>query len=276
LLVAAAGGCHNSTQPTPLNCAVGLSLKSALTSGGGTGTVVVSAQSGCAWQATSQASWITGLTPSTGQGNGEVNFQVSANPDTAARQGGIVLSGVGLSVTQPGASCPITISPGSQDVLTAGGTGTIAVSAAADCGWTSSSPATWITVTSGANGTGNGTVGFTVGVNSGPARNAPIAIGGQTFMVNQADVNAPVCQFTILPATASVSPPGGTVPVTIQAGATCSWTATSHADWLTFDEADSGTASGSVMINVALNPGAPRTGTLTIAGQTFTVVQGGS
>ena len=277
LIAAAVGACNSSpTSPTPGKCAVGLSLKPpAITAAGGTGTVSVTAQSGCAWQAASESDWISGLTPSSGTGNGEVNFQVSANSDGSQRVGTIVLNNVRVVVSQPG-SCAVAISPINQDIPAAGGNGTVSVTAVADCGWMASSPVTWITVTSGATGTGNGTVLFTVAANSGPARNAQIAVGDKLFMVNQADVNTPVCQFTILPATASVSAAGGNVPVTIQAGATCSWTTASHADWLTLDGADSGSASGSVMVVVAANSGAARTGTMTIAGQTFTVVQGGS
>jgi hypothetical protein len=277
MLAAAVGACSSSpTSPTPGKCAVGLSLKPpAITAAGGPATVSVTTQAGCAWQAASESDWITGLTPTSGTGNGEVNFQVGANSDGSLRVGTINLNNVRVLVSQPG-SCAINISPINQDIPAAGGNGTVSVTAAADCGWTSSSPVTWITVTSGATGTGNGTVMFTVGANGGPARTASLAIGDQLFMVNQADVNTPVCNFTILPATASVSAAGGNVPVTIQAGSTCSWTTASHADWLTVDGADSGTASGSVMIVVAANTGAARTGTVTIAGQTFTVVQGGS
>ena len=45
----------------------------------------------------------------------------------------------------------------------------------------------WIVVTGGANGSGPGTVTFSVDANaSGAARNGPITIGTQTFTVIQA------------------------------------------------------------------------------------------
>lgn len=277
LCFVAAVNCNNNNKTSASTlCPLGLSLKPpALTSTGGTGTVVVSAQQSCSWQATTDATWITGLTPASGQGNGEVQFQISPNSGSASRSGNIFLNLVRLNVAQPGL-CPVAISPASQDVPAASSTGSVAVTAAGDCGWTTSSSVSWITVTSGASGIGNGTVAFSVASNTGVQRNGTVAIGDQTFTVNQADVNAPVCNFSILPAVAAVNPSGGNVPVTVQAGATCSWTARSNASWLSVDM-DSGTGSGGIMISVAANPNSTaRNGTVTIAGLTFTVTQAGS
>ena len=56
------------------------------------------------------------------------------------------------------------------------------------CAWTASSNNTgWLTVTSGASGTGNGTVAFSAAANATTRRAAgTLTIGGQTFTVNQA------------------------------------------------------------------------------------------
>src|SRR5207253_5812204 len=47
---------------------------------------------------------------------------------------------------------------------------------------------TWLSITSGGSGTGNGTVSYTVSSNSSTARSGTITAGGQTFTVNQAGV----------------------------------------------------------------------------------------
>ena len=63
--------------------------------------------------------------------------------------------------------------------------------------------------------------------------------------------------------------------VTTMAG--CAWTAvsnTTNPTWLTITSGASGSGNGSVTFTVAANTGAQRMGTLTIAGQTFTVTQG--
>jgi hypothetical protein len=67
----------------------------------------------------------------------------------------------------------------------------------------------------------------------------------------------------------------GSFTVTIDAG--CPWTATSNAPGFITVTAPSGTVTGSgtVSYNVAQNPGAsPRSNTISVAGQTFTVLQG--
>jgi hypothetical protein len=54
----------------------------------------------------------------------------------------------------------------------------------------------------------------------------------------------------------------------------CTWTTKSNAAWLTVVEGQTGTGNGTVRVAAAANPsGAPRTGTVTIGGQTFTVRQ---
>src|SRR5262249_14917511 len=61
--------------------------------------------------------------------------------------------------------------------------------------------------------------------------------------------------------------------VAVTAASACSWTATTNSAWLTVTGASSGTGNGAVTIGIAANSAAARTGTVTIAGQTFTVVQ---
>ncbi len=65
--------------------------------------------------------------------------------------------------------------------------------------------------------------------------------------------------------------------VGVTAGAACPWTALSNASWLAVTSSAVGTGNGSVGYSVAANPGVgSRIGTLTIAGQTFTVTQAGA
>lgn len=69
----------------------------------------------------------------------------------------------------------------------AGGTGNLSVLAASGCSWSATSTVTWISVTSGTSGNGNGTVVFQVQANlTGQARTGSLSIARQTFTVNQA------------------------------------------------------------------------------------------
>jgi hypothetical protein len=61
--------------------------------------------------------------------------------------------------------------------------------------------------------------------------------------------------------------------VNVTAGVGCTWTATSNAPWITITGGATGSGNGAVAFSVAANTGALRTGTITIAGQTFTVTQ---
>jgi len=84
-----------------------------------------------------------------------------------------------------GTNCTYSINPTNQSFVAAGGTGSVAVTAGSGCGWTATSNAAWISVTSGASGNGNGTVNYSVALNTGAARSGTITIAGQTFTVTQ-------------------------------------------------------------------------------------------
>lgn len=82
------------------------------------------------------------------------------------------------------------------------------------------------------------------------------------------------CNTLLSPSSQTVVVAGasGTVSVTAQAG--CGWTAISNVPWITVTAGSSGTGNGSVNYSVAANPlASPRSGTITIGGQFFTVNQ---
>jgi hypothetical protein len=64
--------------------------------------------------------------------------------------------------------------------------------------------------------------------------------------------------------------------VNVTTGGTCSWAAVSNNAWITITGGSSGSGSGTVSYSITENTGAKRrTGTITIAGQTYTVHQDG-
>jgi Zn-dependent metalloprotease len=84
------------------------------------------------------------------------------------------------------------------------------------------------------------------------------------------------CTYSISPTSSSQPASGGTGSVSVTAGAGCAWSAVSNASFITITSGTSGSGSGTVNYSVAANTGtASRTGTMTIAGQTFTVNQAG-
>jgi hypothetical protein len=94
----------------------------------------------------------------------------------------------------------------------------------------------------------------------------------RTIRVTQA-----TCTYQISPTSASYTHTGGTGSVTIDAsGATCSWSASSNATWVTITSGTTGTGDGTLSYSVEpKTTQGSRTGTMTIAGKTFTVSQQG-
>ncbi len=86
------------------------------------------------------------------------------------------------------AQCSVTLNPSSVNVPAAGATDqTFQVQMSAGCAWTANSNVPWITITSGASGSGPDTVTYSVVANTGSAQTGTITAGGQTFTVNQED-----------------------------------------------------------------------------------------
>ena len=85
------------------------------------------------------------------------------------------------------------------------------------------------------------------------------------------------CQFAISPGSQYVGSSSGTGTVSITTQSDCHWTAVSEASWIYVTSNSSGSGSQTVNYAVSANPtGASRSGTIVIAGQTFTVTQSGA
>ncbi|MET0753771.1 MAG: Calx-beta domain-containing protein [Pyrinomonadaceae bacterium] len=82
--------------------------------------------------------------------------------------------------------CAYSISSASSNIPATASSGTFGIIATEGCAWTAASGASWITLTSGASGSGNGTVGFTVAANTSVnQRTGTIVAAGKTFTVTQ-------------------------------------------------------------------------------------------
>ena len=277
---AAVAGCETAStvtsSPNPVKCQVSLASMPMVDAGGGTATLGISTQPECAWDVSSTVAWISGLAPTSGQGNGNVQFRVAPNDGNGPREGAIVVNGDQAHVTQR-APCRYDLAPASLSVDAGGGASTLTVVTLSDCAWTATTDVSWIALSSSPTGSGNGTVGITVAANSGDRRVGGVIAGGQRSTVTQASgIVAPPptpCTYAIAPVSFSAGATGGPGTVAVSAGSGCAWTAVSSASWITITSGAAGTANGSVGFSVAANTGASRTGTLTIAGRAFTVTQ---
>ncbi|HEY6390812.1 MAG TPA: malectin domain-containing carbohydrate-binding protein [Bryobacteraceae bacterium] len=87
----------------------------------------------------------------------------------------------------------------------------------------------------------------------------------------------PACTYSISPSSASFGATGGSGSVNVSAPAGCSWGAASNAGWAQITGGASGSGNGSVSYSVNANLGVSGlSGTLTIAGQTFTITEAGA
>ena len=85
----------------------------------------------------------------------------------------------------------------------------------------------------------------------------------------------PSCAFSVNPGGQAFAPGGGTGTVKINATEGCSWSSLDTLSWVTFSEdvSGNGTGNGTISYQVLPNSGGDRSGTLTIAGISFSVEQ---
>ncbi len=208
---------------------------------------------------------------------GSASEQIATNLPAGTYYVGVSASSGGSDYTllaSDGNSCVYAISPSNKTFSANGGASNIQVTTQNGCAWTavSNNPG-FITINSGSNGTGSGTVNYSVAVNNGASRSGTITVAGQTFTVNQ---SAAGCSFNISPNGQGFGPGGGSDSISVMAGAGCLWTAVSNNSWIFITSGSSGNGNGTVNYSVGMNFGPDRIGSITVAGQTFIVVQAGS
>ena len=305
LLVAAACSKNTTTPPTTPapSCTVTAGPISSASFGaaGGTGSVAVSAGTGCAWTATSSAAFVTISAGASGSGNGTVTFAVAANSG-AARTATLTVAGTAFTITESAAApqpagtlaAPTAVSPvGGQTVTAArpalvvnnatasGNVGTVTYRfEISDLSAFPNDPARTFTAEGVAQGAG--TTSWTVDRDLGPDVlwywHARATDGTTTSAYSPTETfRTPIsCRYSISPTTLSINSTSATATIVVTTTSGCAWTASTASPFITILTGASGIGSGSVFIAIPDNAGPPRTGTVTIAGQTFTVTQAGA
>lgn len=243
---------------------------------GGSGTVGVTSPSGCTWNATSGASWITINSGTPGSGNGTVAYTVATNGTTSARSGTMTVAGKTVAISQAaGAACNYTVSPTSQSFTSAGGSATATVTTESGCTWTATTTTPWITINSGASGTGNGVVSYTAAANTGTtSRSGSLSVAGRTVSVSQ--TATATCTYTLSPTSKEFEFGGGTGTFNVNTQPGCTWTATTTTPWIAITSGASGTGNGTVGYSVEANPGTgSRSGSISAGGRSFSVTEKG-
>lgn len=85
--------------------------------------------------------------------------------------------------------------------------------------------------------------------------------------------NTVPCAYSINPPTINIGPEASSGTVSVTTGSGCAWSAVSNNEWIALNTGASGNGGGAVTYSISANSGAARTGTITIAGNTFIVNQ---
>jgi len=155
-------------------------------SAGASAALSVFAPAGCAWTASSNASWISVTSGASGQGNGSVGFRVDANTLATVRTGALSIANLTFQVTQAARVCSYALDTDRATFPAAGGSGQVSVMAPAGCPWSATSNAPWAFITSGTPGAGNGLVRYRVDPNTvASPRSGTFSIAGLPYAVVQ-------------------------------------------------------------------------------------------
>jgi uncharacterized protein (TIGR03437 family) len=235
--------------------------------GGANSVGVLASGSSCPWLAGSYVSWIAVNGSGNESGTGVVTYTVSPNSSSVARSGTVWVAGQTLTVNQAGLACSSSVSPLSVAVPGSGVTGASlnVISTTSDCQWTAVSSAPWILVSGGSTGSGNGTVTFTVGVNTGAARSGTITAAGQAVSINQAASGGGAGSIMVTPSSldfgayqvGGANPSPGTVNVS-GGGQVLTFAAqvTSGSNWVSVSPTSGATpTTGTAALTVTATPG---------------------
>lgn len=258
----------------PGNCTYNVSpMTQTIGQAAGILTINVTAEPGCDWRASSTASWMPLLWGGLAYGNGTAGFSVKENTGFSSRTGTLTVAGKTISITQ-GGPCTYSVSPTNPQISASGGTNTIDVTTRADCAWSASVAATasWITITSGQSGTGNGAVTYSVAPNSATkARTGNMTVAGKSVTVRQA-LDTSSCTYAVGYTSKTLTWCGGERSVQVTTQGECPWTASNDASWITLGGTNrSGT--GSLYYFLARNTADARQSTINVAGTPVAITQ---
>ena len=246
-----------------------------------TGFIAV-ATNGCAWTATTSASWIT-ITPgwTGGIGNGRVRYELSANTTGASRESDIVIGTRTYHVTQrAGTMCGAALS-GYSDLYDANAhVESVQLSIGTSCAWTAVSSASWVALRADSrNGTGPATIRWDVAANtSGGSRSGTLTVAGRTYTVDQHGVPTgdSGCSYSISPLSLNAASGSASGQIVVSTSAGCAWSATSLSPFVDITGGFNGSGSGTVSYFVHDNTSTEaRTGVLEVASRNVQLTQAG-
>lgn len=257
VLLAACGRDRNPVGPTP-PCTYTLSETNRVyPSEASRGEVTVQTGAECTWTVVGADGWVTLTSPATQTGPGVATFDVRENTSLEARTKVLTVAGQPFTISQEGrAPCQFVVQPLQASFSSRGGTDEVRVTTTAACAWTAVSEASWIVVTSGAKGQGNGTVQYRVRENeSTSGRTGTLRVAGETVSISQKGTSQQPqeCDYSVSPTSFDLhwhGTYGGAAEIQLTTQGGCTWTARSGAGWLQLLSNGSGAGSATLRIRV--------------------------
>lgn len=248
-----------SITPTTRSVAVGGGTSAITTSGSGT------------WQASASASWIT-VNAASGAAGTPVAYRVAANDGIGQRVGYVYVSGYVHTITQEGHEAEV--SPTKIAVEHQGGSGTIEVAPGGHYTWTARPNNNWLSI-SATSGTDAGTITYSVApYNEVATRSGTLTVAGKTVTITQTGR-----RMRLAASANSCDYQGHVIPIVVEALSSTTWSAMANSPWLSIVDSDNGQnrkGGGNLSVAAAENPSyLPRTGTVTVGTETFTITQAG-
>ena len=234
---------------------------------GGGGLTISTSGSGT-WTAVASEPWIT-LNSTSGTAGKSLAFRVSANTNVEERTAYIYVSGHVYTATQAGLGA--TVNKSNETFEHNGGSGTVNVTAQNRIVWQARPNVDWISV-SPTSGSGVGSIEYQVApFNEVSTRQGTMTVAGNTVTVFQYGRRMKLATYK-----EHRDWYAHVIPISVDALAITSWSVTPNASWISVVDGGNGKGGDLVSIAISENPSyAPRTGTVTIGTETFTVTQDG-
>ena len=187
-----------------------------------TNTVAVTSSNGCPWTVINTNTWVILLSPASGTGNATVTYRVTANGNVPDRSGVLTIAGQPFSLVQNGLGCTVSVTPNTRSHGYGTASNGLSVAVNAGCAWAASTTNSWITLVTGATGTGNGTVGYLVAANpSGLPRTGAVVVDDEVLALTQD--GAPCVSYELSPDSRTHGHGAATNTVDLATLADCPW-----------------------------------------------------
>ena len=239
-----------------------------------TNSVSLTTSSGCSWTINNPNDWIIITSDPSGTGNATIHYILSTNPSLTGRTGVVTVADEIFTVSQPGMTCTVSISPTNRVHGYSPATNSLAVTANPGCLWSVINTNNWIDITSAPSGNGNGTVSYTIDENTTMLqRTGLVMVGEAIFVLSQRPTP---CLLELTP-TNRVHGSGAEIAIiNVTANTNCSWEVENTNTWISILVGSAGTGPGEITYSVDSNAGGPpRNGVLVIGAEQFLVSQQG-